>query len=143
MEIDIEKTCYLTGENIIGNIILKLNDGLQTTLSDPKVIFRIDEYHQYYHDLGLNFIQSNEQCNILKEEILFPKFKDANLLNKVKIPFKIEVPQRAYPSCYFNKSTYVKHYHIFHYLETYSFPKYILIKNFYHKNIFFILILYI
>ena len=107
MEIDIEKTCYLTGENIIGNIILKLNDGLQTSLSDPKVIFRIDEYHQYYHDLGLNFIQSNEQCNILKEEILFPKFKDANLLNKVKIPFKIEVPQRAYPSCYFNKSTYI------------------------------------
>jgi len=110
MQLNIEKTCFSKGENIIGNIILKLKEGLQTSLIEPKVIFKIDENHQYYQDLGLKFIQASEQYNILTETIMFNKFQGANLMEQVKIPFKIEVPEKAYPSCIFAKSSYVRHY---------------------------------
>ena len=40
----------------------------------------------------------------------FPNFEGSNLLNKIKIPFQIQVPSKAYPTCNFSLSNYVHHF---------------------------------
>ena len=40
----------------------------------------------------------------------FPNFEGSNLMNKIKIPFQLQVPNKSYPTCNFSQADYVHHY---------------------------------
>ena len=119
MTIDLNKTCFFKGEEIKGNIILSSKNGLKGTLVNPYVIISIKENGQYSYvedSYEFNVDSSNfkkiakENKNLLTIKIDFPFFEGANLLIGVNIPFKVKIPEKIYPSCYFNLNTFIKHF---------------------------------
>ena len=47
---------------------------------------------------------------LFNQKVTFPNFEGSNLMNEVKIPFQLQVPQKAYPTCIFSQSDFVRHY---------------------------------
>ena len=110
LSIELDKTCFSKEEYITGYLLLQLNNGLQTTLTEPIETFNIDEYHHYSYYLEIDDKDTEEHYSLVSTKMKFPNFQDANLMEKVKIPFKIQVPIKAFPTCIFSQSAYVRHY---------------------------------
>ena len=121
MKIELNKTCFSLGETIIGTITLtpKENSNI-TKLLDANAIFTFEE-KQNYTILESHFDKDTDtikpfQRNINEILILgtttmnFSKFLNANMVPNLKIPFKIQTPQYAYPSCLFGDNAYVIHF---------------------------------
>ena len=70
----------------------------------------IREYHHYNYCTGVDNDTECESYLLLTKMKSFPNFEGSNLLNKIKIPFQIQVPSKAYPTCNFSLSNYVHHF---------------------------------
>ena len=110
LAVELDKTCFSKEEYIEGNLNLKLKNGLQTSLEEPIAIFSLDEYHHYYYNINMEDKGEEEHYSLFSTKIRFPNFQGANIMKKLKIPFRIQVPASAYPTCIFSKSSYVHHY---------------------------------
>lgn len=110
MSIELEKTCFSKEEYITGFIVLKQKEGIQEYLSEPNAYIKLDEYHHYYLNVGYNDVEAEENYSLVSMEMKFPNFEGSDLSKKIKIPFKVQVPKKAYPTVIFNKSAYVRHY---------------------------------
>ena len=77
-------------------------------------------YYEFFDNLDDNnknityYRNKSEEENksILYMQMDFSNFKGANLLTGVNIPFQIQVPPNAYPSCSFDNNAYVKHFFV-------------------------------
>ena len=112
--IQLNKVCYLPGENIEGTLNLEGLPGLtETQLTNPKALFMITEKQKYEYKKRRN--ERNIKVSdgftrvIYQQNLIFNKFNNANLLSVVKIPFSINLPFTAYPSCSFADNGYVRH----------------------------------
>jgi len=110
LDVELDKTCFVKGEYITGYLNIKLIDGLQTNLTDPNAVFQIREYHHYNYCTGVDTDEEIENYLLLTKTKSFPNFEGSNLMNKLKIPFQIQVPSKAYPTCNFSLSNYVHHF---------------------------------
>ena len=110
LNVELDKTCFVKGEYITGYLVIKLIDGLQTNLQEPNATFQIREYHHYNYCTGVDNDTECESYLLLTKMKSFPNFEGSNLLNKIKIPFQIQVPSKAYPTCNFSLSNYVHHF---------------------------------
>ena len=112
--VKLNKVCYCPGENIEGTLYLEGLPGLtETQLTNPKALFIISEKQKYEYRINRNKGNTKriEELSriIYQKYLIFNQFIDANLLSTVKIPFKINLPLTAYPSCSFFDGGYVKH----------------------------------
>ena len=144
MTIELNKTCFFKGQEIKGKIILSSKNGTkETQLLNPYIIISIKQKGQYSYIEGSNEFNvdssnirktTKENINLLTIQLDFPNFIGANLLIGVNIPFKVKIPDKIYPSLYFNSATYIKHFLVcdFPSIEAKK-SKFIVIKN----NIYF------
>ena len=111
LNLKIKKFCYLPGEEIKGDIILKGKPELKNTLlTEPKSVIKINQEQQYMQNLGENgYTKITLNKTIFQKELLFNTFIGANLLLGVKIPFSINLPIFSHPTCIFNKYDFVRH----------------------------------
>lgn len=121
MIIELKKTCFSKGEIISGNIILSPKTGLtESQLINPYVMMTLEEKH-YYQYLETNYDPDKKRTSYENKEeqqirtlftirMDFSNFNGANILTGVQIPFQIKVPETAYPSCFFDSISYVKHF---------------------------------
>ena len=122
MALQIEKTCYSIGEIIEGQIILSPKSGKTSTLQlyDLCATITIDEKHHYTYT-QTNYNYENQRYtfeNKIAEEnktvnsyfLDLSNFNGSNILIGININFQIKVPEIAYPSCFFDSNTYVKHF---------------------------------
>lgn len=121
MIVELNKTCYSSGEIITGTIILSAKEGLiQTQLLNPYAMITLEEKHYYeYTEMVYDYINKKstskkkiEQENkpLLSIPMDFSNFIGANILTGIQIPFQFKIPETAYPSCFFDSTTYVKHF---------------------------------
>ena len=120
MTLKLEKTCYSIGEIIEGEIILSPKSGktINPQLINPCAMIMLDEKHHYTY-LHSRYVNNKaeyenrtaeENKTIYSSLIDLSNFNGANMLIGVNIRFQIKVPEIAYPSCFFDSDTYVKHF---------------------------------
>lgn len=123
MNIELPKTCYSKGEIIQGTLSLfpKTNyTQTQNQLINPYAVITLEERHFYqYTDKHYDSrsktsdsITREEQENIIlfTDNLHFQSNMGLNISNGLRIPFAIKIPNLAYPSCIFERTTYVKHF---------------------------------
>ena len=148
MSFELNKTCYSKGEIITGTIILSAKEGLaQTQLLNPYAMITLEEKHYYeYTEIFYDYInkrsstkkkEEQENKTLLSIPMDFSNFNGANILTGIQIPFQLKVPETAYPSCFFDSTTYVKHFLIidFHSIDARK-TNIIIIKNNIHFSNF-------
>ena len=121
LKIELDKTCYSKGELITGTLILTPKENSTITeLTNPYAIFSFQEKQSY------EFIEkfSEKDSDILSPKkkyiqevnslgslpMNFTNFENAKMIPCLKIPFQITVPNNAYPSCIFERSSYIIHF---------------------------------
>ena len=121
LSIELNKTCYSKGELINGTIILTPKPNSQKTeLTNPfaKLSFiekQCYEFFETFHEKDKDILKPTKkfvkEINILGSlPINFSNFTNAKMLPCLKIPFQINVPNNAYPSCIFENNAYVMHF---------------------------------
>ena len=121
MNIELKKTCYSMGEIIHGNLyLLPKNTSYPTQIINPYAEITLREQHFYtyngsYYDnykkeTIITKINEEENVILLTQNMIFPYNMDLNISNGSIIPFEIKVPNTSYPSCFFDSSSYVKHF---------------------------------
>ena len=114
LKIELFKTCYFPGEIITGILILTPKPGITDAIfSDTKSHFTISERNYYKYKSSDQFDQYKEVLEtkaLLEKDIFFDQFLNENILLEMKIPFSIQLPTNAYPSCFFlGYLSYVSH----------------------------------
>ena len=121
MTIDLDKTCFLPGENVSGSLTLKPMQGnTQQFLQNPFAHLYLTEYAYYNYTVEERDPRTNlptfvskvaeENIPILDMPLDFSSFQNQNINNILKMPFNIQIPYRIYPSCMFSSSAFIKHY---------------------------------
>ena len=101
----LEKICYFPGENINGLINLKGKPGIENPkLTDPGAVFIISEKQKNYLSNDINesnifYIKNEIDNNIYTQNLVFNNFRNADLLSGLNIPFSIQIPPTAHPTC--------------------------------------------
>ena len=114
INIELFKTCYFPGELMTGLLILTPKPGINDAIfSDTKSHFTISERHCYKYktnDLIEAHNQVIENNTLCEKDIFFDQFLSESILLEMKLPFSIQLPTNAYPSCFFNDPlAYVTH----------------------------------
>ena len=111
IQIKLNKVCYLPGETIQGSIILTPKFNLiEEVLTNPKLHLKITQYQYYSYTVGSDTEQEKEELILVSMKLNFDDFLNNTTSNKINIPVNIILPKHAYPSIFFNKDNYVKHY---------------------------------
>ena len=121
LDIELNKTCFSKGEYIYGIIVLtpKINSFIKEFLN-PYALISIQEKHNYEY-LDSSYDQEkdeikptkksiNEFKTLIKTQYNFSDYLNSSMIPCLKIQFRIKVPNNAYPSCLFDKNTFVIHY---------------------------------
>ena len=121
LSIELEKTCYSQGELINGTITLtpKPNSKDRELLSTiAKISFQEKQCYEFleaYSEKDRDIIKPTRK---LTQEIHslgtypmnFSNFANAKMIPNLKIPFQIKVPNKAHPSCIFERNAYIIHF---------------------------------
>ena len=121
LDIELNKTCFSKDEYIYGIIVLtpKINSFIKEFLN-PYALISIQEKHNYEY-LDSSYDQEkdeikptkksiNEFKTLIKTQYNFSNYLNSSMIPCLKIQFRIKVPNNAYPSCLFDKNTFVIHY---------------------------------
>ena len=121
LDIELNKTCFSKGEYIYGIIVLtpKINSFIKEFLN-PYALISIQE-KQNYEYLDSSYDQENDEIKptkksitefktLIKNQYNFSDYLNSSMIPCLKIQFRIKVPNNAYPSCLFDKNTFVIHY---------------------------------
>ena len=121
LDIELNKTCFSKGEYIYGIIVLtpKINSFIKEFLN-PYALISIQE-KQNYEYLDSSYDQENDEIKptkksinefktLIKTQYNFSDYLNSSMIPCLKIQFRIKVPNNAYPSCLFDKNTFVMHY---------------------------------
>ena len=121
LDIELNKTCFSKGEYIYGIIVLtpKINSIIKEFLNTYAII-SIQE-KQNYEYLDSSYDQENDELKptkksinefktLIKTQYNFSDYLNSSMIPCLKIQFRIKVPNNAYPSCLFDKNTFVIHY---------------------------------
>ena len=104
LNIELQKTCYFPGEMINGFLILTPKPGITDAFfTDTKCHFVISQrqFYRYHTNSQYKlFEQVMEEQNLFEKDFNFDNFLNENILLEMKIPFSIQLPKNAYPSCY-------------------------------------------
>jgi hypothetical protein len=113
-KIELQKVCYFPGEYITGLLVFTPKPGITdafffNTESNFKIMQR--QYYKYKsNDEYTAFRQCFEDIILFGSHFNFSKFLNENILLEIKIPFSIQLPFSAYPSCFYNRPlSYVSH----------------------------------
>ena len=114
VKIELFKTCYFPGELITGLLILTPKPGITDAIfSDTKSHFTISESHYYRYktkEIITTYLQAIENNTLCAKDIFFDQFLSESILLEMKLPFSIQLPHNAYPSCFFTETlSYVCH----------------------------------
>ena len=114
MDIELQKTCYFPGETINGLLIFTPKSGITDALfTDTNSHFVISQRQFYILRTNSHYSANNqvlEDTILVEKDFNFNKFLNENILLEMKIPFSIQLPTNAYPSCFFNgQLSYVTH----------------------------------
>ena len=124
MNIELNKTCYSKGETIQGFISLFSKNILKKTiLINPYAkIILLEKHHYEYSSEGIiknkkidklfnQEKKEEENITLLSKTLVFQKYNNSTVSSEaLKIPFQIRIPKKAYPSCIFDSTSYVKHF---------------------------------
>ena len=120
MRIELGKTCFSPGEYVKGGIILepKIGNTLQY-LQNPNAYLSITEDCLYLYrerEYAINSKTRYYETKSAKEKYFrlnmpldLSYYHNSNLNNQLKLPFSFQIPLNIYPSCYFDRNTYIKH----------------------------------
>ena len=121
LDIELNKTCFSKDEYIYGIIVLtpKINSFIKEFLN-PYALISIQE-KQNYEYLDSSYDQENDEIKptkksitefktLIKNQYNFSDYLNSSMIPCLKIQFRIKVPNNAYPSCLFDKNTFVIHY---------------------------------
>ena len=121
LDIELNKTCFSKDEYIYGIIVLtpKINSFIKEFLN-PYALISIQEKHNYEY-LDSSYDQENDEIKptkksinefktLIKNQYNFSNYLNSSMIPCLKIQFRIKVPNNAYPSCLFDKNTFVIHY---------------------------------
>ena len=121
LDIELNKTCFSKDEYIYGIIVLtpKINSFIKEFLN-PYALISIQEKHNYEY-LDSSYGQENDEIKptkksinefktLIKTQYNFSDYLNSSMFPCLKIQFRIKVPNNAYPSCLFDKNTFVIHY---------------------------------
>ena len=121
LDIELNKTCFSKDEYIYGIIVLtpKINSFIKEFLN-PYALISIQE-KQNYEYLDSSYDQENDEIKpakksinefktLIKTQYNFSDYLNSSMIPCLKIQFRIKVPNNAYPSCLFDKNTFVIHY---------------------------------
>ena len=121
LDIELNKTCFSKDEYIYGIIVLtpKINLFIKEFLN-PYALISIQE-NQNYEYLDSSYDQENDEIKptkksinefktLIKTQYNFSNYLNSSMIPCLKIQFRIKVPNNAYPSCLFDKNTFVIHY---------------------------------
>ena len=121
LDIELNKTCFSKDEYIYGIIVLtpKINSFIKEFLN-PYALISIQEKHNYEY-LDSSYDQDNDEIKptkksinefktLIKTQYNFSNYLNSSMIPCLKIQFRIKVPNNAYPSCLFDKNTFVIHY---------------------------------
>ena len=121
LDIELNKTCFSKDEYIYGIIVLtpKINSFIKEFLN-PYALISIQEKHNYEY-LDSSYDQENDEIKptkksinefktLIKTQYNFSNYLNSSMIPCLKIQFRIKVPNNAYPSCLFDKNTFVIHY---------------------------------
>lgn len=128
LTINIPKTCYSKGEFIKGNLYLKTKQYMQEIyLLNPQLSVSFTELHiegQQESDFDFDDKKdkskkksSEAEINLFTYPIDISSYGGSNLLKGLSIPFQIQAPQKCYPSCIFNATTYIRHFLTFDFIS--------------------------
>ena len=114
LDIELLKTCYFPGELISGILILTpkpgINDAIFFNTQSHFTISEIKYYQSNQNDQMQLFDYVIENINLFEKDFNYEKFLNENILLEIKIPFSIQLPINAYPSCFLSGSlAYVAH----------------------------------
>ena len=114
LNIELQKTCYFPGETINGLLIFTPKSGITDALfNDTYSHFVISQKQFYYFRTSSPYNVNNqvmEDTILLEKDFNFNNFLNENILIEMKIPFSIQLPINAYPSCFFSgQLAYVTH----------------------------------
>lgn len=114
LEIELLKTCYFPGELINGILTLTPKPGINNAIFFNTQSHFIISERKYYktkqNDQMQLFDQAIENINLLEKDFSYDQFLNENILLEIKIPFSIQLPINAYPSCFFSGSlAYITH----------------------------------
>ena len=120
MRIELGKTCFSPGEYVKGGIILepKIGNTLQY-LQNPNAYLSITEDCLYLYrerEYAINSKTRYYETKSAKEKYFrlnmpldLSYYHNSNLNKQLKLPFSFQIPLNIYPSCYFDRNTYIKH----------------------------------
>ena len=121
LDIELNKTCFSKDEYIYGIIVLtpKINSFIKEFLN-PYALISIQE-KQNYEYIDSSYDQENDEIKptkksinefktLIKTQYNFSDYLNSSMIPCLKIQFRIKVPNNAYPSCLFDKNTFVIHY---------------------------------
>ena len=121
LDIELNKTCFSKDEYIYGIIVLtpKKNSIIKEFLN-PYALISIQE-KQNYEYIDSSYDQENDEIKptkksinefktLIKTQYNFSDYLNSSMIPCLKIQFRIKVPNNAYPSCLFDKNTFVMHY---------------------------------
>ena len=121
LDIELNKTCFSKDEYIYGIIVLtpKINSFIKEFLN-PYALISIQEKHNYEY-LDSSYDQEKDEIKptkknitefktLIKTQYNFSNYLNSSMIPCLKIQFRIKVPNNAYPSCLFDKNTFVIHY---------------------------------
>lgn len=121
LSIELDKICYSKGELLTGTLILTPKENSTITeLANPYTKFSflekqcyefIDKFHEKDNDILKPTRKNIKEINPLGTLPMdFSNYANAKMVPCLKIPFKINVPNNAYPSCIFDEMSYVIHF---------------------------------
>ena len=121
LDIELNKTCFSKDEYIYGIIVLTpIKNSIIKKFLNPYALISIQE-KQNYEYLDSSYDQENDEIKptkksinefktLIKTQYNFSNYLNSSMIPCLKIQFRIKVPNNAYPSCLFDKNTFVIHY---------------------------------
>ena len=115
IRIILNKLCYVPGEQINGNLIIKGKPILkQTNFNETKMIIKINQMQQYSYRNGRGENSSTyiikDNSELISENIDYTNYKGSNLMNGINLPFSIKIPYDNIQPSVFLFSYYIKHF---------------------------------
>ena len=111
IKIELNKACYLPGEDIKGSIILTPKSNLvEEVINNPILRIKITQYQLYTKHGGRSSKKEKEKKILYESDFNFNDFLEKRDSKGFNIPINIPLFEDAYPSIYFSKEDYVKHY---------------------------------
>ena len=83
---------------------------IEEVLTNPKLFLNITQYQFYTYTVGSDTEHEAEEFILVSFNLNFDDFLNNKTSNEINIPLNIILPNYAYPSIYFSRDNYVKHY---------------------------------